>query len=130
MGVHHGKSGTVKIGSDTIAEITAFSLNEDIDIVDSTVMGDTAKDHENGVPEWDGDLSCFWDEGDTNGQEALTIGAVVALKMYPEGAGTGAKYYYGNATVQKIGIAVVKDGIVTRSFTFKGKAALTLGTAS
>lgn len=130
MGTHHGKSGVVKIGTDTVAEVTQFTLKEEGDLAEDTVQGDASKTYKPGTVGWSGSLSCFWDETDANGQEALTVNAVVALKLYPMGAGIGAKYYYGQAFVKDISIAVVKDGIVTREFSFTGNGDLTLGTAS
>ena len=130
MGTHHGKAGSVKIGTDAVLEVTQFTLKEEADLAEVTVMGDASKTYLVGTKGWDGSISCFWDETDSTGQEALTVGATVALKLYPEGSGTGAKYYYGNAIVKDVSIGVPKDGVVTREFSFTGNGDLTLGTAS
>jgi hypothetical protein len=130
MGTHHGKSGVVMVGTDVVAEVTAFDLSDDTELVEDTVMGDSYKTYKEGHKSWSGSLSCFWDETDSTGQEALASGGTVTLKLYPEGSATGAKYYYGSVLIQKMSIAVPKDGIVTREFSFQGTGALTLGTAS
>ena len=42
MATHHGKEGTIKIGSNTVAEIVSFSLDETANIVSDTSMGDSS----------------------------------------------------------------------------------------
>lgn len=128
MTTHHGKSGLVKVGSNTVAEVRNWSVTEQVDTVDDTVQQDTAKSHLVGVPAWDGNMECFWDRSDTNGQEALTIGASVTLNLYPMGAGSGATYYTGTATVTRRGVSVPHDGGVMRSFDFQGNGALSQAT--
>lgn len=130
MATHHGKDGVVKIGTDTVAEVTEFNVESGVDVVDDTVMGDTWKTHLVGMKEWSGSLSCQWDETDTTGQEAMTEGASVALKLYPEGADTGDKYLAGTATVTRITLAASKEGVVTRAFQFQGNGALAWATAA
>lgn len=130
MATHHGKDGLVKIGSDTVAEVTEFSVESSVDVADDTVMGDPWKTHLPGQKEWSGSLSCFWDESDTNGQEAMTEGASVALKLCPEGYDTGDKYLSGTATITRVTVAASKDGVVTRAFQFQGNGALAWATAS
>lgn len=130
MSTHHGKDGTVKVSSNTVAEIRSWSVNQTVDTVDDTVMGDTWKTHLVGIPEWDGEMECFWDETDTNGQESLTIGASVTLNLYPEGASSTDKYYTGTASVTRIGVALSVDGGVMRTVGFKGNGALTGATVA
>ena len=125
MATHHGKAGVVKVGSNTVAEVTEFSVEEGVDIADDTVMGDTSKTHLIGIKEWSGSLTCFWDETDTNGQQALTVGASVTLNLHPEGTGAGATYKTGTATIARVTLSVAKEGIVTRAFQFTGNGALT-----
>ena len=130
MATHHGNEGVVKIGSDTVGEVTEFSVESGIDVADDTVMGDTWKTHLTGQKEWSGSVSCFWDEGDTTGQEALTEGASVTLKLCPEGYTTGDKYLSGTATVTRITLSASKDAVVTRAFQFQGNGALAWATAA
>lgn len=125
MATHHGKNGVVKVGSNAVAEVTAFEINEDAPVADDTVMGDTARTHLVGIPGWKGTMTCWWDETDTNGQQALSKGASVTLNLYPEGAGAGATYKTGAATITEVGVSVQRDGVVTRNFSFEGNGALT-----
>lgn len=130
MATHHGKAGTVKVGANAVAEIQQFVVTERAGVADDTAMGDTWETHLAGVNSWSGTLTCSWDETDTNGQEALTVGASVTLSLYPEGAGTGARYATGTATITEVGVDTNRNGIVSRSFNFQGNGALTWGAAA
>jgi len=96
-------------------------------------MGDSYKTHiaSSGIKEWSGSMTCHWDETDTNGQVAMTVGASVTLNLYPEGATTGDKYYTGTATITERGITTRMDGDTIRAtFSFLGNGSLTLSTAA
>ncbi|WP_178134051.1 phage tail tube protein [Vineibacter terrae] len=130
MATHHGKEGVVKVGTNTVAETRTWSINQSVETVDDSSQGDGWKSHLVGMPEWDGEMECWWDETDTTGQEALEIGESVTLNLYPMGAATGAKYYTGTATITRVGMSVPVDGGVSRSFSFKGNGALTKATVT
>lgn len=130
MANHTGSEGVVKVGANTIAEIKNFSINESADTIEDTTIGDTSRTFKPGLKSWDGSLECYWDELDTTGQGALTVGSEVTLNLYPEGATTGDTYYTGSAIVTKIDIKVPTGGMVDCSFSFKGNGALTKGTAA
>jgi hypothetical protein len=128
MANHKGSEGTVHIGTDAIAEIKSYSVNESMNVIDDSNIGDTAKTFQSGSTEWDGSCDVFWDEADT-GQIALSNGASVTVKFYPEGATTGDKYYTGTALVTGISRSASVDGMVDASYSLKGTGALTLATA-
>jgi len=131
MATHWGNEGVVKIGAVTVAEVTAFKLEESVSPVDDTAMGDAWKTHiaGSGLKEWSGSLDCHWDETDTTGQGGLTVGASVTLNLYPEGATTGDIYFTGTATVTKRGLDVPMDGkTISRGIEFLGNGALTQST--
>ena len=67
----------------------------------------------------------YWDETDTSGQGALTVGAEVTLNFYPEGATSGDTYYGGTAIVTGRTINSSFDGLVEASLTLQGSGALT-----
>ena len=130
MANHTGVDGVVKVGTNTVAEVRDWSVNETADTIEDTTMNDTSKTFQAGLKSWNGSLNAFWDETDTNGQEALTVGSSATLTLYPEGATTGDIYYYGTAVVTSVGIANPTNGMVTRSIGFQGSGALTKGTAA
>lgn len=125
-----GSEGTVKVGANAVAEITAFSIEETADTVEDTSMGDTSRTFKVTLKSWNGSLECHWDETDTNGQVALTVGSEVTLNVYPEGATTGDTYLTGTAIVTGVSVAGELNGLVSRSLTFQGNGALTIGTVS
>ena len=127
---HTGVDGVVKVGTNTVAEVRDWSVNETADTIEDTTMNDTSKTFQAGLKSWNGSLNAFWDETDTTGQEALTVGSSATLNLYPEGATTGDIYYYGTAIVTSVGIANPTNGMVTRSIGFQGSGALTKGTAA
>lgn len=116
MATHVGTSGVVKIGSDTVAEVTGFNLDETNDTVEDTSLTDTAKSYLVLRKDATGTIECHWDETDTNGQEALDVGASVTLNLYPEGSDAGDAYYTGTALVTGASVAVTMDGVISRTF--------------
>lgn len=116
MATHVGTSGTVKIGSNAVAEVTGFTLNETNDTVEDTSLTDTAKSYLVLRKDATGTIECHWDETDSTGQEALDVGSSVTLNLYPEGADAGDAYYTGTALVTGASVAVTMDGVISRTF--------------
>jgi len=130
MATHKGSEGTVKIGSNAIAEIRTWSINQTADTIEDTTMGDSARTYQSSLNTWDGSVDVFWDETDTTGQGACTIGTSITLNVYPEGATTGDTYFSGTALVTGITRTASFDGMIESSLTFKGTGALSISTAS
>ena len=129
MAVHTGSEGTVKVGSNTIAEIRSFSIEERHDAIEKTAMGDSYRSFSTGLLSWSGSIECWWDETDTSGQGALDVGASVTLNLYPEGATTGDIYYSGTALISGKTISASADGMVEASYSVQGSGGLTESTA-
>ena len=128
MATHTGSEGTVKVGANAIAEIRSFSLEESADTLEDTTMGDTARTYKSSFTTFTGSVDVFWDETDTTGQGALTIGASVTLNVYPEGDASGDTYYTGTAIVTGVTRSSSFDGLVEASITVQGSGALTATT--
>ena len=128
MATHQGKEGSVAIGANDIAEVTAWTIEESVNLIDDTAMADAAKTHLAGQTSWSGTVSCHWDETDTNGQNALTIGASVTLNVYPEGDDTGDVYFTGTATVERVRRQTGIDAVISAEFEFTGNGALSRST--
>ena len=129
MANHTGSEGTVKIGSNTTAEIRSFSIDETHDAIEKTAMGDSYRSFKTGRLSWSGSIECWWDETDTSGQGALDVGASVTLNLYPEGATTGDIYYSGTALISGKTINASADGMVEASYSVQGSGGLTESTA-
>jgi len=131
MATFSGNDGVVEIGANNMAEVRSFTVNQTAETIDDTAIGDAWRSHLTGLKTWDGTVECIWDDTDTTGQEALTIGTSVSLTLCPEGDTTGDYTLAGTATVTGVTQTQSYDNtVVTRSFTFQGSGALTIGTHS
>ena len=128
MAVHKGSEGLVKIGASTIAEVKSYSIEESADTVETTKMGDTARTYLPSLTTFSGTIECHWDETDTTGQGAMTIGAQVTLNLYPEGDEQNYTYYSGNVIITGVSRSAAMDDIVAATYSFQGTSALTLTT--
>ena len=124
MATHKGSEGTLKVGTDSLAEIRSYSLEESADTLEDTSMGDSARSYKPSLTSFSGSLDVFWDETDT-AQNALTIGSEVTLNVYPEGADSGDTYYTGTAIVTGVTRSASFDGLVEASVSVQGTGALT-----
>jgi hypothetical protein len=130
MANHTGSEGIVKVGTNNIAEVRSWTLTNTADTIEDTTMGDSWRTHQSVLSAWSGQIVCYWDETDTTGQGALTSGASVAVKLYPEGATAGDIYYSGNALVTSIERTAAFDGLVEATFAFQGTGTLSQLTAT
>jgi len=130
MATHVGTSGVVKVGSDAVAEVTGFTIDQSNDTVEDTTLTDTAKTYKVLRSDATGTIECHWDETDSTGQGALTIGAEVTLNLYPEGADTGDTYYTGTAIVTSLGQSVSLDGVISRTINVQFSGGVSVSTVS
>ena len=128
MAVHKGSEGTVSVGSNTVAEITGFSFDETADTIETTALSNTARSYVSEYVTFSGTVDCMWDETDTSGQGAMTVGSTVTLNLYPEGSASSSTYYTGSAVITSISRANAMGSVVTASFSFQGANVLTSAT--
>jgi len=124
MATHLGNEGIVKVGSSTIAEVSSWSVSTKSETIEDTTMGDAWRTYKPGMKSWEGSVSCFWDETDVQGQEAMTVGSELTLNLYPSGDATGATYFNGAVIVTGVERTGAKDGIVGANFSFTGNGPL------
>ena len=117
MATHVGTSGVVKVGSNTVAEVTGFTIDESADVVEDSQLTDTSKSYKVLRSDATGTVECHWDETDTTGQTALAVGSSVTLNLYPEGDSSGDTYYTGTALVTGVSQNVSLDGVIARTIT-------------
>jgi predicted secreted protein len=127
--VHTGSEGTIKVGTDTVGELRSYSLETTGATIETSNMGTTARTYKAGLTAWSGTASLFWDELDA-GQIALVVGSEITIKVYPEGATAGDKYFSGSAIVTAKSVSASFDGLVESSISFTGNGVLTLASAS
>ena len=116
MATHTGTDGIIKVGSNTVAEVRNFSLDLSADTIEDTAMGDPARTFKAGLTTASASFDAFWDESDTNGQQALDPGSSVTLVLYHEGVVSGDTYFTGTALVTSKTVNVTFDGMVEASF--------------
>jgi|TARA_A100001391_G_C5066182_1_gene277234 hypothetical protein len=128
MATHLGKEGTVQVGSNAIAEIRGFSIDETIDTVEDTSMGDSSKTYLASIKDFSGSVDVLYDETDTNGQTALSVGSSVTLNFAPEGTDSGDVKLTGTAIVTGKSVTSSFDGLVESTITVQGTGGLTTTT--
>ena len=127
MANHAGSEGVVMVGANTVAEVRDWSLTETAEVIDDTTMGDSARTKKPSLTSASGSLTAFWDETDTTGQGAMTIGAEVTLNLYPEGSTSGDTFATGSAIVTELGKSGASEGMVEATFSFEFNGAVVWG---
>ena len=128
MAVHTGSAGVIKIGSNTVAEVTAFTMETTADVIESTSLSDTNKTYEVSRKGGTVTIEAAWDETDTNGQIVLQEATGVTLLLYPEGADSGDYFYTVPAIVTGNSVAVTMDDLIRLSISCQINGAITRGT--
>jgi len=124
MANHRGSEGVVHVGTTAIAELRSYEYSVENEPIDDTILSDSDRTRQSGLNSWSGSASAFWDETDTNGQEALDAGSAVTLKFYPEGASSSDTYHIGTAIVTGVTRRASVNGMVEADFSFAGNGAL------
>ena len=128
MATHKGSEGLVKVGANTVAAVRSYSIEETGDTVEDSVIGTTARTYKPTLTSWTASMDIYWDESDTTGQGALTIGSEVTANLYPEGDTSGDTYYTGSAIVTGSSISASFDGMIEGSISLQGTGALSITT--
>jgi len=127
MATHHGKEGVVTVGGTAVGELTSFTLETTGDVVEDTALSDGTKSFVTGRTSFSGTLEMHFDESDSP-QETLLAGASISFVLLPEGNTAGDASYTGTGIVTGMSINNSMDAIVSRTVTFQGTGALTIGT--
>jgi len=127
MATHTGSEGVIKISSTVIGELRSYTLENTSDTIEDTSMGDASRTYKVGLKGFSGSASLFFDELDA-GQILIVVGSEIAIKVFPEGASSGDKFYEGNAIVTGYNISASFDGMVEAEMTFTGTGTLSLST--
>ena len=91
-------------------------------------MGDAAKSYLASIKDFSGSVDVLYDDTDTNGQTALSVGSSVTLNFAPEGTGSGAVKLTGTAIVTGKSVTATHDGLVESSISVQGTGGLTTTT--
>ena len=127
MATHHGKEGVVTAGGTAVGELTSFTLETTGDVVEDTALTDATKSFVAGRTSFSGTLEMHFDETDSQ-QTSLIAGATIAFILLPEGNASGDRSFSGSGIVTGMSVNNAMDAVVSRSVTFQGTGALTIGT--
>ena len=127
MATHHGKEGVVTAGGTGVGELTGFTLETTGDVVEDTALTDATKSFVAGRTSFSGTLEMHFDETDSP-QTSLTAGSSIAFVLLPEGNSSGDRSFTGTGIVTGMSVNNSMDAIISRTVTFQGTGALTIGT--
>lgn len=130
MATFKGNDGTVKSGSNAIAEIISFSVSETSDVLETTTMGDQAKTYVASFKDATATVETYFDDTDTTGQGTLTVGSSVTVSFQMEGDTTGDHKLSGTGIITDFSLGVSADGINTATYSIQISGGLTVGTVA
>lgn len=132
-----GESGVIKFTDNSsssvvnVASVRSFTVDQELDAIESTVMGDGARTYIPGLRQFSGSMDIYFRDdteagsGNINLFDAINSGATTSLiELYPSGETTGIKLS-GTVIVTGHSITANFDGMVEASVTFQGTGALT-----
>ena len=129
MSTLRGNDGVLKIGASSVAELTAWSLDQELELIDDTAMGDPAKTYKGGLTDGSGSLTFHYDPDDAS-QQQLIVGATIALLLYPENALTGDLELSFSAVITSVSRAGELNSVVSKEVGFQVSGAITEGAAA
>ena len=127
MAIVHGKEGVIKAGGSVVSDVTGFALETSGDVVETTALGESVKSFAAGKTSFSGSIEMNFNRSDSP-QNTLLAGSSIAFIVYPEGADSGDRTYSGSGIVTGMSVNNTLDSMVTKSVTFQGTGALTIGT--
>ena len=57
MATHKGSEGTIKVGSNAVAELLSYSITENVDLIETTNITDAARLYSTGKTSWGGEIA-------------------------------------------------------------------------
>jgi hypothetical protein len=99
---YHGKSGVVYMSTSasgtaaSVLQLNAWSINRTTDKVEVSSFGDGNKVYVQGLPDLQGTLGGFWNDGESKPFTGAASTDGVKLYLYPS-SNAPSKYWYGTA---------------------------------
>lgn len=129
MATFSGSGGVVKVGSTAVGEIRSYSIEESMDTLEDTSMGDSNRTYKASLKSFSGSCDVLFDDTDS-GQQAMTVGSEVTMSFQMEGDTSGDHKLSGTVLITGRSISASYDGLVEASLSFQGSGALTEGTVA
>jgi len=129
-------TGTTLTAAHNMLHVTAFSIEETSETIDTTSCGDTSREIIATFKGFSGTVDGYWDKDDAaiGHDDAPTAPVVQAgdkidFEVYPGGTDTNLARYEGSAIVTSISRSQSFDGVTEYSLTFEGTGDLGYGKA-
>lgn len=131
-GIVSGINGRMTFTTGYATKVTAWTLNIDVAIVDTTALGDTWRSRIAGLKEWSGTATAIINSSVAGSLTDLGIGEApaVASFVFDDNSGTDGTFH-GSIIIGKCAVNVgVGDQASTFTFDFFGSSTLTLVAAA
>lgn len=129
MATFKGNDGVVIIGSDTMAEVISFTIDQTAEVIEDTSMGNNSKSYKASFTDATATIETYFDDTDA-AQLACTAGSSVTVNLQMEGNTTGDHRLTGSGIVTGRSIGVAHDGIVSATYSVQVSGGLTETTVS
>jgi len=131
-----GENGVVKfVGGDstvaTVASVRTFNIDQEVQTIESTVMGSGARSYIPGLRQFSGSMDLYLRDDDAGQRNLLSFAnggaseGVGKIELFPSGETTGQKLA-GNVIITNFSITSNFDGMVEATADFQGSGALTI----
>ena len=131
-----GENGAVKfVGADStvaaVASVRTFNVDQELDTIESTVMGSGARSYIPGLRQFSGSMDLYFRDDDAGQRNLLSFvngggsEGVAKIELYPSGEITGQKLS-GNVIITNFSITANFDGMVEATADFQGSGSLTV----
>ena len=129
MSVLHGKAADHNFGVALDAALRSIDVAVDVDLPDTSCMGDSAKECLPGMYGWGMDAEYLWDPAASENDvtiQAQIGGAGTTVDVTPGGGAASATNpkYSGTGHVKSYRISVPHDGVITSRCSYQGDGAL------
>ncbi len=129
MATFKGNDGVVIIGSDTMAEVISFTIDQTAEVIEDTSMGNNSKSYKASFTDATATIETYFDDTDA-AQLSCTAGSAVTVNLQMEGNTTGDHRLTGSGIVTGRSIGVAHDGIVSATYSVQVSGGLTETTVS
>lgn len=120
-----GKTGSFKIGANTVANLKSWKLDINQDLKEVTNFGSNGwKEQAPTIKSFSGSVDGKWNMADTTGQKALQDALLGGTSVSGVFGTDGTHTYTGTVYIKKVSIGEQVDDIVTFSADAEGTGAL------
>ena len=71
--VYTGRDGSLQLSDSTLAKVTSWSLQADVELLETTTLGDNQRSFSPGVQSFSGSATLLYYKGDNNTNDASTL---------------------------------------------------------